>query len=69
LCVAFHNISDLVADYFPSVVPLPFADKFALQRVHPTWDLRARHEDKYFELLKTAYLVMTTGDPVTTGLR
>jgi len=64
LCIAFCDVADFVADHFPSVVPLTLANEFALQRACPIWDLRVRNEDEYFEVLKAAYLIMTTRNSV-----
>lgn len=39
LRIAFRDVSDFVADYLASVVPLSLANKLALQGAHAVWDL------------------------------
>jgi hypothetical protein len=64
LSVAFCDIPDFVADHFPGIVPFSFANQFALQGADTARDVGAWDEYKHLELLETAYLIMTTGDPI-----
>ena len=64
LCVPFHDIPDLIADYFASVVPLLFAHEFALQGAGAAWHFRSRDKDEHLQCFETAYLIMSSGDPI-----
>src|SRR6266851_5812889 len=64
LSVPFCDIPDLVVDHCPCVIPFPFADQLALQGANSTWDIGTWDENKYLEFLETAYLIMTTSNPI-----